>query len=112
MAAICARVVAGYDDGTFRPEKTLTREQMAVMLARYYIRSGVTAQGSPDFADAARISGWAVDGVGMCAEQKTDALPAQTTEDAQQSQQDYYGNGGQSGDQFGGSWPFGFGFGG
>ena len=45
-------------------------------------------------------------------EQKTDALPAQTTEDAQQSQQDYYGNGGQSGDQFGGSWPFGFGFGG
>ena len=41
-------------------------------------------------------------------EQKTDALPAQTTEDAQQSQQDYYGNG----DQFGGSWPFGFGFGG
>ena len=60
-------VVAGYDDGTFRPEKTLTREQMAVMLARYYIRSGVTAQGSPDFADAARISSWAVDGVGMCA---------------------------------------------
>ena len=45
-------------------------------------------------------------------EQKTDALPAQTTEDAQQSQQGYYGNGGQSGDQFGGSWPFGFGFGG
>ena len=45
-------------------------------------------------------------------EQKTDALPAQTTEDTQQSQQDYYGNGGQSGDQFGGSWPFGFGFGG
>ena len=45
-------------------------------------------------------------------EQKTDALPAQTTEDAQQSQQDYYGNGGQSGDQFSGSWPFGFGFGG
>ena len=48
-------------------------------------------------------------------EQKTDALPAQTTEDtqqSQQSQQDYYGNGGQSGNQFGGSWPFGFGFGG
>ena len=45
-------------------------------------------------------------------EQKTDALPAQTTEDAQQLQQGYYGNGGQSGDQFGGSWPFGFGFGG
>lgn len=59
-------IVAGYDDGTFRPEKTLTREQMAVMLARYYARSGVTTQGSLDFADAAKISGWAVDGVSVC----------------------------------------------
>ena len=31
------------------------------MLARYYARSGVTTQGSLDFADAAKISGWAVD---------------------------------------------------
>ncbi len=45
-------------------------------------------------------------------EQKTDALPAQTTEDTQQPQQGYYDNGGQSDNQFGGSWPFGFGFGG
>ena len=59
-------VTTGYDDGTFRPEKTLTREQMAVMLARYYARSGVTTQGSLDFADAAKISGWAVDGVSVC----------------------------------------------
>ena len=59
-------IVAGYDDGTFRPEKTLTREQMAVMLARYYARSGVTTQGSLDFTDAAKISGWAVDGVSVC----------------------------------------------
>ena len=44
-------------------------------------------------------------------EQKTDALPAQTTDETQQSQQGYY-DGGQSGNQFGGSWPFGFGFGG
>ena len=47
-------------------------------------------------------------------EQKTDALPAQTTDQNQQSQQGYYdgGQSGQSGNQFGGSWPFGFGFGG
>ena len=47
-------------------------------------------------------------------EQKTDALPAQTTDQTQQSQQDYYdgGQSGQSDNQFGGSWPFGFGFGG
>ena len=44
-------------------------------------------------------------------EQKTDALPAQTTDQNQQSQQGYY-DGGQSDNQFGGSWPFGFGFGG
>ena len=47
-------------------------------------------------------------------EQKTDALPAQNTDQNQQSQQGYYdgGQSGQSGNQFGGSWPFGFGFGG
>ena len=47
-------------------------------------------------------------------EQKTDALPTQTTDQSQQSQQGYYdgGQSGQSGNQFGGSWPFGFGFGG
>ena len=47
-------------------------------------------------------------------EQRTDALPAQTTDQTQQSQQGYYdgGQSGQSDNQFGGSWPFGFGFGG
>ena len=47
-------------------------------------------------------------------EQKTDALPAQTTDQTQQSQQGYYdgGQSGQSDNQFGGSWPFDFGFGG
>ena len=47
-------------------------------------------------------------------EQKTDALPAQNTDQNQQSQQGYYdgGQSGQSDNQFGGSWPFGFGFGG
>ena len=58
--------VTGYDDGTFRPEKTLTREQMAVMLARYAARTGVTAQGQLAFTDAAKISGWAADGVAVC----------------------------------------------
>ena len=66
FTAAAQGLVDGYPDGTFRPEKTLTREQMAVMLARYYARSGVTTQGSLDFADAAKISGWAVDGVSVC----------------------------------------------
>ena len=59
-------IVTGYDDGSFRPEKTLTREQMAVMLARYAARTGVTAQGQLAFTDAAKISGWAADGVAVC----------------------------------------------
>ena len=46
--------------------ETLTREQMAVMLARYAARTGVTAQGQLAFTDAAKISGWAADGVAVC----------------------------------------------
>ena len=59
-------VVNGTSTTTFGPKGKITREQMAVMLARYYARSGVTTQGSLDFADAAKISGWAVDGVSVC----------------------------------------------
>lgn len=60
-------IVTGYDDGTFRPDKTLTREQMAVMLARYDTLCGLTADGSLPFTDAAAISDWAADGVALCA---------------------------------------------
>ena len=60
-------IVTGYADGTFRPDRTLTREQMAVMLARYYTLCGITAEGSLAFADAARISVWASGSVSMCA---------------------------------------------
>ena len=34
-------IVTGFDDGTFRPGQTLTREQMATMLARFYALSGI-----------------------------------------------------------------------
>ena len=44
-------IVTGFDDGTFRPGRTLTREQMATMLARFYALSGITA---------------AVNGVALC----------------------------------------------
>ena len=47
-------------------------------------------------------------------EQKTDALPQQTTGNTQQDASNQYGSqdNGQYGQQFGNSWPFGFGFGG
>ena len=60
-------IVTGFDDGTFRPGRTLTREQMAAMLARFYALSGITAAGSADgYADADAISAWAVNGVALC----------------------------------------------
>ena len=60
-------IVTGFDDGTFRPGRTLTREQMATMLARFYALSGITAAGSADgYADAETISAWAVNGVALC----------------------------------------------
>ena len=60
-------IVTGFDDGTFRPGQTLTREQMATMLARFYALSGITAAGSADgYADAETISAWAVNGVALC----------------------------------------------
>lgn len=60
-------ILQGYPDGTFRPDDTLTREQMAAILARYYALRGVNAEGSADgFADAAKISAWAKESVGTC----------------------------------------------
>ena len=60
-------IVTGFDDGTFRPGRTLTREQMATMLTRFYALSGITAAGSADgYADADAISAWAVNGVALC----------------------------------------------
>ena len=65
-AAGCG-ILQGYADGTFRPDGTLTREQMAVILARYYALLGQRTSGSADgYADAGRISAWAKDGVAAC----------------------------------------------
>ncbi len=60
-------IITGFDDGIFCPDRTLTREQMAVMLARFYTLSDVTAVGSTDgYADADAISPWAVNGTALC----------------------------------------------
>ncbi len=64
-----AGLIIGYPDSTFHPDDTLTREQMATILARYMQMRGVYAEGSVErYTDAARISGWAREGVGMCTE--------------------------------------------
>ncbi len=60
---VAAGVVSGYDDGTFRPDAYITREEAVVMIDRAY-DIGVT--GSLPFTDADSISDWAVSAVASC----------------------------------------------
>ncbi|MDR7551281.1 MAG: S-layer homology domain-containing protein, partial [Armatimonadota bacterium] len=72
--AVKAGVVTGMGDGTFRPNDRITREQMAVMVARALRSAGKsTAADRVDrilagFSDKSRISGWARDGVAAAAD--------------------------------------------
>ena len=59
-------VVAGYDDGTFRPSEAVTREELATMLRSYAAYKGKDASANGDlsgFADQASVSSWATDNV-------------------------------------------------
>ncbi|WP_120745760.1 OmpL47-type beta-barrel domain-containing protein [Paenibacillus ginsengarvi] len=70
-AAQEAGLVGGFDDGTFRPDAPVTREQMAVMLARAMTFAGFATDGDAGksdellegFRDREAISSWARDGV-------------------------------------------------
>lgn len=56
-------IIAGYGDGKFGPDDSLTREQMATILYRYAKYKGYDVTASDDlsqFADAAKVSDWAV----------------------------------------------------
>ena len=58
-------LVLGLSETQFAPDAPITREQVAVMLARYLQFSGVTlAAASPDFQDTASISTYAKESVG------------------------------------------------
>lgn len=60
-------LMTGYD-GAFRPEDSLTREEMATVLTRYLVMRGksVPSGSVSGYLDRERISSWAVDGVGLC----------------------------------------------
>ncbi|WP_178021724.1 S-layer homology domain-containing protein [uncultured Paenibacillus sp.] len=64
-AAVHAGLVKGYEDGTFRPEDPITREQMAVMLANAaQFAGGLSAAESEvpgRFSDASDLACWAKD---------------------------------------------------
>lgn len=57
-------VVEGYEDGSFRPDQPITREQLAAVLYRYAVSRGVDVTASGDlaaYADAGSVSSWAAD---------------------------------------------------
>ena len=59
-------VVKGYDDGTFRPDGNVTREQIAALIHRYAAYLGLASDASGDlsgFGDADMVGKWALDDV-------------------------------------------------
>lgn len=60
--AYCSKygVFKGYDDGTFQPNRSISRQELALVVARL---DGVTPAGEIPFTDADQVSAWARDGV-------------------------------------------------
>lgn len=72
--AVENQIVDGYpEDNTFRPNRNITREEMAKIMAAYLTYKGIDTQPGADFdssgiADRASIAGWALDYVLFCYE--------------------------------------------
>lgn len=60
--AYCSKygVFKGYDDGTFQPNRSISRQELALVVARL---DGVSPAGEIPFTDADQVSAWARDGV-------------------------------------------------
>ena len=64
-------IVTGYQDGTFRPEQTVSREQLAAIIYRYsnYRKTSLKAGGADLTApDAAEVSSWSREAMSWCME--------------------------------------------
>lgn len=63
-------IILGYEDGSFRPDRTITREEMCVILDRVLTLLGEKTNGAPrHFSDESMISDWAkksVDHLSAC----------------------------------------------
>ena len=61
--AVDSGIVTGYEDGTFKPNKALTREEMAACISRYVdfmgIRMPRESTAPVEFADKGKIAKWA-----------------------------------------------------
>ena len=63
-------IVTGYNDNTFRPTKEITRQEMAVMLARYAKLLGWEIGGGDltAYPDAEAVASWAQEAMAWCVE--------------------------------------------
>ncbi|MCP1310834.1 fibronectin type III domain-containing protein [Paenibacillus tyrfis] len=68
--AYAYNLIGGFEDGTFRPNEKITREQAMTILARAMTITGLGAKSSPtaepllnSFADAGTVSDWAKSGI-------------------------------------------------
>ncbi|WP_178075858.1 S8 family serine peptidase [Paenibacillus oralis] len=61
--------VTGYEDGTFGPNRQITRAEMAVILSKAlsYLGTAEQASAPSGFTDQAQIPGWAKEAVGLVA---------------------------------------------
>lgn len=65
-------IANGYEDGTFGPSKSVTREQLAVMLYNYAQTKGTVTMGTAElkFDDNADIHAWAQEAMKWCVSNK------------------------------------------
>ncbi|RKD26935.1 Ig-like domain (group 2) [Caminicella sporogenes DSM 14501] len=66
-------IIEGYEDGTCRPDEKITREEMAVIIAKVLKQKGykeATLEELNIFTDKEEISVWAREAVSMCVKEK------------------------------------------
>ena len=56
-------IIRGYEDGTFKPDKTISRQEVAAILARAFNLEEISSKAYPDDS---QIAGWASDDVYKC----------------------------------------------
>ncbi len=58
-------IITGYEDGSFRPDNKITREEAAVILSRLISLYGLNTETQTDFSDNAQIQDWAMSGLNI-----------------------------------------------